>query len=251
MVRFYSSGAPRWWPYHVVVPHRAYSAPRVILDNGMWAYWKEGRRPPVDVWLARIARVASSLESEEVIVILPDWLGDPRFTLEAAREPIARRLCRDYKCMAVAHSFDGLMGYYVSARELVALDYMEAVAAPLKLPCKNGRRIPAEDCQARIVSQVVAAAREHGLHCVHGLGVLLKPRHVKRLVGMGLSSFDSSSWTRPNSSVLRRLYPFSAKNNSQKEFFFKVALMRLLEAWVPLELPPDVVDLIHGVVAGG
>jgi len=155
---------------------------------------------------------------------------------------VAARLCKDYKCMAVAHSYDGVAGFYRSALDLASIDYVVAVAAPLKLPCKGRRRVPSADCQARIVSQVVAAAREQGLEWVHGLGVLLRPSHVKRLVNLGLSSFDSASWTRPNSTVLRRYHPYSAKSNVQKDLFFRVVLGRLLEAGVPLEGPSGIVE---------
>ena len=242
VVRFYSSGAPRWWPFQVITPGRSSRGSHILLDNGMWSYWKQQRRPPTDVWLARLARVASSLEAEEVIVILPDWLGDPRFTLEAARDPVARRLCRNYQCMVVAHSYNGIEGFYAAARELASLDHVVALAAPLKLPCRNGKRVPSRECQARIVAQVVRAAREYGLQWVHGLGVLLRPSHVRRLVDLGLSSFDSASWTRPNSTVLRRYHPYSAKSNVQKDLFFRVVLGRLLEAGVPLEGPSGIVE---------
>ena len=237
MARFYSSGAPRWWPYHVVTPNRSYSARHVILDNGMWSFWKKQWRPPVDVWIARLWRVAHYLKSEEVIVVLPDWLGDPRFTLEAARDPIAARLCRDYKCMAVAHSYNGMEGFYRSTIDLASIDYLSCIAAPLKLPCKGNRRVPSTKCQTRITGQIARAARASGLRCIHGLGVLLRPSHVRALVNLGLSSFDSTSWTRPNSTTLKKSYPYSAKNTSLKDLFFRITVKRLLEAGVPLELP--------------
>lgn len=238
MVRFYSSGAPRWWPFHVVVPHRVYNASFVILDNGMWSFWKQQQRPPVDLWLAKIARIALRIEAREIIIILPDWLGDPRFTISASKHPVARRLCRDYRCMSVAHTHNGLMGFYYSALELASLDHVSCIAAPLKLPCRRGRRrLPSQSCQASIAGQVLRASREQGLKCVHGLGALLRPSHLLDLYKLGLASFDSTSWTRPNATVLRRFHPYSAKNQRQKDLFFSIVVKRLLEVGVPLELP--------------
>ena len=237
-IRFYAGGAPSWWPFHVSTPSSLSSLPRgvssVLLDNGMWGFWKAGRRPPLDVWLARLAAAAleASRRADEVYVVLPDWLGDPGFTLAAAGHPVARRLCRDYTCVAVAHASGGLQGHYRAGLELASLGHIGCLAAPLKLNCRRVRR-PSLDCQRAVLGQVAEAAREAGLGCVHGLGAVMEPGHLARLASMGMTSFDSAAWVRPKPAYLEAYA--SGCRGSLKDCFMVATLRRLLAGGVELE----------------
>ena len=267
-VRFYTSAGPSWWPFQVVSLGNGRLPPRgepssyyFLVDNGMFRFYREGRRPDPDAWLDRLAvfvrRVERLRRPAGLMVVLPDWLGDPRFTLGVAGSRRARGLCRDYSCVGVAHAWGSLGGYRSVARELASLEWISVVAAPLKLPCgrfsrRAGRLYVRPECQARIVREVYEGAREYGVP-VHGLGLLLRPSHVAAVSGF-ISSFDSSSWTRPING-LGRSAGWSAKNKREKEEYFAMALMKLLSAGVPLEVP----ELIShggfleavGVVANG
>ena len=249
--RFYAALAPEWWPFQVVSVSNRRLPPRrpgfyaIIVDNGMFAMYLRGARPPLDRWYSLLASFVHDVERlrapREVIIVLPDWVGDPRFTVEAARHPLARRLCSAYTCYAVAHGGEGMMGYARTAEELASVDHVAGLAAPLKLPCSRysaraGRRVVRAECQAAITEQVCGVARAHGLPC-HGLGVHLRPEHVRRLVGLGLTSFDTSSWTRPVNKPEPWAAAWSAKTAAEREQYFVMALRRLLEAGVPLELP--------------
>ncbi len=256
MARFYAQGAPSWWPYQLVslgnrrLPARRYFYYSILVDNGMFRYYKSSATPPdLDKWYADLRRFIHDIERlrkpREIAVILPDWLNNPSFTLRAASHPAARSLCRDYDCYIVVHSAPTLVqwipghgeyygGYARSAMEAVSAAEAVGLAAPLKLNCSkqtNGRRVIRLYCQRAIAEQVCMVAKRQGLHC-HGLGVALKPEHVKRLVELGLTSFDSTSWTRPNASIAER---WSAKTKTEKERFFKLVLQRLAEAGVRLE----------------
>jgi hypothetical protein len=254
-LRFYAQGAPSWWPYQLVslanrrLPPKRMWFYEFLVDNGMFAYWKTGQRPDVGAWLEKLARLVHEIDKRykpvDITVILPDWLGDPSFTLKAAGHRLSKLLCRDYDCLVVAHSSPTLLrwipdggeyygGYARSALEAAAIPWVVGLAAPLKLPCSRaarGRRVIKPECQAEITRQVCSVARRHGLAC-HGLGVLLRPDHIKRLVDYGLTSFDSSSWTRPNSSEVERVLGgrWSAKNSREKDLFMKVVLQRLSQA---------------------
>ena len=250
--RFYASTAPEWWPYQLVslgnrrLPARRYGFYHFLVDNGMFSWWKRGGplgRPELDKWYAALLRFVYDLERlrkpREIIVVLPDWLYDFPFTYEAANHPMAKRLCRDYTCAVVVHPgiAMGVGDYELYAEKYASIDHVSILAAPLKLPCSravNGRRVVKLHCQAAIVGQVCNVAKRYGLKC-HGLGVALRPRHVKRLVGLGLDSFDSSSWTRPVNKPKAATAGWSAKNKQEREQYFKLALQRLAEAGVELE----------------
>ena len=225
----------------------------MMVDNGMFRYYKAGQRPDLWKWYQQLLRFLRDIDRlrkpVEVAVILPDWLNDPVFTLKAASHSAARVVCKDYDCYIVVHSSPSLAqwipgqetyygGYARAALEAAAsVAEIVGLAAPLKLNCSrmsNGRRIIKLHCQRAIVEQVCSVARRLGLKC-HGLGVGLKPSHVKRLTELGLTSFDSSSWTRPNNSVLYKMAPWSAKNSREKDLFFRIVLERMTQAGVELE----------------
>lgn len=256
--RFYAQGAPRWWPFQLVslgnkrLPPKRYGFYSILVDNGMFRYYKEGTRPSLDSWFRRLAVFAGEvrrLRPSELIIILPDWLNDAEFTVRAARSVQARRLCEQHVCCAVAHAGRGLNAYARTAEELVSIDYIQCIAAPLKLNCsrysaKAGRRLIRLECQAAVAGAICGVAKRHDLKC-HGLGIALKPEHVRRLVGLGLDSFDSTSWTRPNKTVIARYLgverlergEISAKTIGEKELFFLLKLAQLVEAGVSLESP--------------
>ncbi|BEP17053.1 hypothetical protein PYJP_04050 [Pyrofollis japonicus] len=240
-VRFYAQGAPSWWKYQLVslanqrLPSRKLYFYDFLVDNGMFNFYKRGERPLLDRWLEHLKRFVLEIDirykPENITIILPDWLHDPAFTLKAATHFLSRMLCKDYECLLVVHSSPSFGGYSRAALEAASIPWATGLAAPLKLNCSRtakNRRVIKLHCQQAIVEQVCSIASRHGLSC-HGLGVALKPDHIKRLVGLGLTSFDSSSWTRPNSSIIEKMLGgrWSAKNSREKDLFMKVVLQRL------------------------
>ncbi len=211
----------------------------------------------MDLWYARLVSFLWRVQrlAEEIWVVLPDWLGDFDFTYNAARHSLARRLCRDYHCLVVAHTSPRFLwaegGPYAYVADLYAsIDHIHGLAAPLKLPClrydSRGRRRIVDkrglECQLNILRQVCSAAKSKGLRC-HGLGLVLEPGHVRKSVELGLDSFDSTAWTRPNKSIVKRLLgverldkgEVSARSIDEKSLFLAIKLRQLLEAGVPLE----------------
>ncbi len=228
------------------LPAKRYNYYYLLVDNGMFRFYNStGRRPELGYWFAELKRFLWDLERlrrpREIIVVLPDWLYDYPFTYGAARSVYARELCSIYKCLVVAHPGLGgiLAGYADYAEKYASIDWVWGLAAPLKINCsrfsaKAKRRIINLGCQQAITEQVCGVARKHGMHC-HGLGVALKPRHVKRLVELGLGSFDSSSWTRPINKPAAKTAGWSAKTRIEREQYFMLAVQRLAGAGIPLE----------------
>ena len=150
-VRFYAAQAPSWWPFQLVSLANRRLPPvqkpgfyRVLVDNGMFGFMKDGGRPDLDKWYHRLLLFVRDVERlrrpEEIWVVLPDWLHDFDFTYSAARHPLAKRLCRDYRCLVVAHSSSRFLwapgGPYGYAAGLYAsIDHVQGLAVPLKLPC--------------------------------------------------------------------------------------------------------------------
>lgn len=251
-MRLYASGAPDWWPYQLVsmagqrVPRlRRPGFYRLLVDNGMFSFYAGGRRPPLGEWLARLSWFASRVEARlrpaEVVVVLPDWLGDPGFTLEALGHPSAQRVCGRWRCIAVAHADPGAgLGAYAWTVERIAAVAsarglrLYGVAAPLKLPCSRyspraRRRIPNPACQLSLAEQVCRTAAKHGLYC-HGLGAMLSPGHLRRLAAAGVDSVDSTSWTRPVNKAAARIARRSAGSREEREQFFRALLEHLGDA---------------------
>ncbi len=280
LARFYAAQAPRWWPFQLVSlanrrfpPAREPGFYKVLVDNGMWAFVKDDGRPNLDKWYHRlllfVRDIARLRRPAEIWVVLPDWLGDFDFTLRAARHSLARRLCRDYRCLVVAHTSPRFLwaeeGAYAYAASIYAgLDHVHGLAAPLKLPClrydpRGRRRIVDKrglECQLFIVGQVCSTAKKYSLSC-HGLGLVLDPTHVRKAVEAGLGSFDSTAWTRPNKTVVKRYLGadrlekgmVSARTMSEKEMFLLLKIRRLIDAGVGLELPEEFPGLEAGKVS--
>ena len=121
--------------------------------------------------------------------------------------------------------------YARTAGELAAIDYVEWLAAPLKLNCSRysvraGRRVIRLECQLAVAEQVCKVAKSNGMRC-HGLGAALKPSHVTRLAKLGMDSIDSTSWTRPVNTETARTKGWSAKNAREREEYFKKLLEKL------------------------
>jgi len=250
-VRFYATGAPPWWRFQLVSMakgrpglsrRRFYS---VLVDNGMFQFYTAGSRPPLDRWLAQLhiyaTRLARQLDPAELIVILPDWVHDPDFTLKAAATPIARRICQSYTCYAAAHAdTSSMMGYARTAEQLASLDHIHGLAAPAKLPCartrtSTGRTVVSEACQAAVTQQVCTVARNHGLPC-HVLGAKLSPRHLLRLAASGMTSFDTTSWTRPNDqTIAQEIGRWSAKTREEREKMFRYVIDKLRSHGIQLD----------------
>ena len=241
VLRYYAPGAPYWWRYQLVSLGNNYEPPRngrywyrLLIDNGMFAFYKTGSRPSLDKWLARLNRyikmIDSVLKPDEIRVILPDWLGDPGFTAMAARHERAKKLCKDYVCFASVHS--STVGDYVRvAEEMGTIEHVMGLAAPLKINCVKKRR-PIKRCQVAIVQQVCGVARRLGLQC-HGLGALLDPKHLQVLEKLGMGSFDSGAWIRVNKRETAR--PEIAGIAEAKTKLFTAVLLRLKEGGVVLE----------------
>ena len=270
MIRFYAAQAPRWWPFQLVSlanrrlpPAREPGFYMILVDNGMWSFYRSGGRPSLDKWYHKLLVFVHDVERlrkpAEVWVVLPDWLHDFDFTYSAAKHPLAKRLCKDYRCLVAAHTSSRFLwteeGAYAYAASIYAsLDHVHGLAAPLKLPClrydKRARRHVVDrrglECQLNILSQVCKKAGDKGLKC-HGLGLVLEPKHVKRATGLGLDSFDSTAWTRPNKLLVKKYLGtdriekghISAKTLGEKNLFLLLRIEQLLEAGVKLELPRD------------
>ena len=254
LVRFYAFGAPSWWPFQLVSltgqrlpPQQRPNFYYILVDNGMFKFYRDGERPSLDRWLHRLLVFVKDVERlrkpNEIWVVLPDWLGDFDFTLSAAMHPLAKRICKDYCCLVVAHAehrfFSAEEGAYAYVAGIMAsLDHIYGIAAPLKLSClrydPRGRRHVVDSrglaCQVEILRQVCKVARKHGLVC-HGLGIVLKLDHVRRCIGLGPNSFDSTGWTRASKRFLdearARMGRVSATSTSERELFFKYILNRL------------------------
>ena len=122
-MRLYASTAPGWWRYQLVSLANRRLPPRqrprfysILVDNGMFGFYRRGERPGLDKWYNMLAKFVYDVRRlrrpEEIVVILPDWLDDPGFTVKAAGHPMARRLCGEYTCAAVAHRGSGLGGCF-------------------------------------------------------------------------------------------------------------------------------------------
>jgi len=247
-LRFYASRAPEWWPYHVVSlasrRRRARDGWKVLLDNGMFTWYRRRTEPPeIGPWLRELARAAESLAGAgdvEVVVVLPDWPYRPDVTVAAARDSVGRRICEEFACLFPVH----VVGPEGPAPELLdvvteALEAGAGLAAPTKLYCTRpgaGRRIPDRRCQVRLVRAVTEAIKHFGASApVHAFAPTLSPPHILTFYRFGVSSFDTNSWTRPVSTRLRRRYNRSAKTREELEEFFVEAVTRLAGAGIPIE----------------
>lgn len=232
----------------------------------MFAFMKDGSRPDLDKWYHRLLVFVRDVERQrkpaEVWIVLPDWLHDVDLVLRSARHPLAKKLCRDYACAALVHSNSRFLWteggpYRYVASILAGYDHVQVLAAPLKLPClrydPRGRRIADRrelECQLNVVRQVCGEARRHGLTC-HGLGLVLEPQHVKKAVDLWLNSFDSTAWTGPNKSIVKKYLGtkrlakglVSAKTVNEKDLFLLVKIMQLIRAGVDFEAS----DLVYRV----
>ena len=82
------------------------------------------------------------------------------------------------------------------------------------------------DIIERSVKLVYTWFREHGYRDkrLHVFGLSL--RCVDRVASM-IHSFDSTAWTRPCNARLHSMHPYSAKNQQQRELFFREWLAQL------------------------
>lgn len=245
-LRLYASCPPGWWPFWLVKlgggcrPRRAAS---VILDNGAYTFYLEGRLPSPEKWAARIARRAAQLRgsAEELYVVLPDYPLDPKRTMEAAK--LSRWLCNTYSCIVVMHWRPDMSG-----EEMLQLfeEYMSTIeadlyAVPLKLNSTVRRSAVARKAIVDVRLQVKAAgladraAARHGarLHLLAPSTQLLRRTAYLRTV----VSADTTNWTRAPTSAVKRLSgTISARNTLEREFFFTEYLDTLcksveLEGW--------------------
>lgn len=259
-VRFYTATAPEWWRYQLVsaankrLPKIKPLFYKVLIDNGAFAWFKRGEKPdPVRHWhetVTFVNRVVASLRPIEVWVILPDYPWDTRYTIEQARSQRARELCeRVNACVVSAQAprrpsdWPGCAGsnavkcYARIAEEIASIEWVRVIAAPCKLQCSRitlrGRRLVDAKCQVAIVEQVCEVARAHGLGC-HVLGAKMDVDALKRMIERGMTSFDSTTWTRPRNTVEARTAYFSAIGPLKDEFFACV-VEKLRSGGIPLE----------------
>ena len=238
-IRFYSQGAPSWWPYHVLtlsspnLPVGAFPE-SVIVDNNAFTFYRRGSFPQLDQWVARIARVAhrASSFSAEVVVVLPDCPLDPLRTLLWAKR--ARWLCKHYRCMAVMH-YDTLAEEELeSTFESYAADVDAHVyAVPLKLPLSTGysrlaRRVNVDPKLQKHVVRVAARVVGGKLH-------LMAPRK-ETIVSMWdrIESFDTTAWTRASAKLKRKLGTISCRNQRERELMFAHYIVELEKAGVDI-----------------
>ncbi len=267
---FYSSSAPKWWPYRVITNGlNVYdSTVSVIIDNGAWSYANTCLRrgnnieycyantlPKPESWARRLLVIIRRLEAMykdlEILVTLPDTPLCPRLSVKYSLE--ASRILRGYDLVVVVH-FDAKTSLGEVLAELLRAE-PKVVAIPLKFygtrPGKN-RRVPDYARQVMLAEAVYNVLKSQGFHGkIHGLGPALKPKHIARLTAY-LDSIDTTSWTRPNTTVLYRLLGkrYSAKNERQRELFFAVALWRLRDVvYIPLSVLVRIEGILreHGV----
>ena len=174
----------------------------LFLDNGAYGFYINGEYPPLDKWARMVLAAARRLAGKARVAklaVLPDYPLDGEWTIEAAKRLgwLAEELhSLGFTVLAVAHQLRIVGGFMESARRLLELDYVDGVAAPLKLTCARGGRA-SQSCQLEVARQVAAACREAGCRWLHGLGSLLSRNVVARLAELGYTSIDSTSWTRP------------------------------------------------------
>lgn len=74
----------------------------------MFAYMKDGGRPDIDKWCHRLLVFVKDVEHlrrpAEIWIDSPDRLHGFDFTIGAARHPLAKKLCKDYRCLVTAHT---------------------------------------------------------------------------------------------------------------------------------------------------
>jgi len=253
MVWFYSQGAPPWWPFHIVTVSQPWlsadHAVSVIVDNNAFTFYRRGEFPRLDLWAARIARVAAGVRprATSVTVVLPDCPLDPLRTLLWARQ--ARWLCRHYQCMVVMH-YDALAEEELEAvfETYVADVDADLYAVPLKLPLSKGynslaRRVSVDPKLqkhvVRVASRVVGGARLH----------LMAPRK-ETVVSLwrNARSFDTTAWTRASARVKKLLKTISARDQRERELLFALYVLSLAKAGVGIDA--DLVALADAAAWG-
>ncbi len=82
-IRFYAAQAPSWWPYQLVslankrLPQvREPGFYKILVDNGMWAFVKDGERPSLDKWYHQLLLFVRDIEQlrwpAEIWAVLPE-----------------------------------------------------------------------------------------------------------------------------------------------------------------------------------
>ena len=251
-VRFYTSGAPHWWRYQLVsaanqqLPRIRKKWYKVLVDNGAFAYYKNNVKLNEEQHWSMLMRFINTirvkLEPIELWVILPDYPYDVQYVIKNARSGRARELCESVDaCVAVAQAprnprdcSGGMLRCYERvAEELASIDWVGILAAPVKLQCsratRRGRRVIDSKCQVAIAEQVCSAAKQHGMRC-HALGAKFETETLKKLIDVGVTSFDTTTWTRPRNKIEKK-----EGNATLKDTFFKHAIQKLKSAGIPLE----------------
>ena len=254
MIVFYTVVAPDWWPFQVVsithkrLPPKRYSYYFLLVDNGMYSFVQRNERPNIDTWIARLRRFVYDLERtrrpNEIIVVLPDWLRDPEFTLSVTRK-YSRILCKDYKCMVVAHYN---MKYSISdvIMEALSIEGIEKIGIPCKLYCSRkgkNRRVPRYACMKTLIEIAYSVVRNR--HRLHALGLGFNEKLLSSIRDKILS-FDNTTWSRPFSAIPKK---YSAKTKKEREEYFKAVLRKYSEyLYIPSFIPQDVfVEILQGV----
>lgn len=248
---FYAQVAPSWWPWQAVslsnmrVPRLETREQWFFVDNGAF----KGYYADSGLWYSRLVVFVDAIlrryPGARVLAVLPDRLDDGVATLKLARHPGARALCARprVRCAAVAHAVRGdPMGRRRVAEELVSLDYVSVLAAPLKANCRGAgvRRkpdsLPLRRCQLEVARTVCGVAARYGATC-H----LLAPRLDTTLAELArlpaVESFDSAAWirVRRGGKGFSPAYGFTADAKTRR---LLEKLSRLISYGVPIRLPP-------------
>jgi len=123
-----------------------------------------------------------------------------------------------------------VQGWYRNPRSLeISLDYYEQLGILDRFSYLAIANLCVEkscDIIEKSVKVVWSWLRERGYRdkMLHVFGLSL--RCVDRVVGM-IHSFDSTAWTRPCNTKLHAIHPYSAKNQQQRELFFREWLAQL------------------------
>lgn len=248
-LEFFATGAPDWWPYQLMTlsskttPKRGYI---ILLDNNAFRYWRKGEWPDFNKWLYELKTTAMKLANtaDEVRVILPDKPHDPRTSFDWYLKSY-NMLCSEsvkkhgVKCVATAH-YDP-SNPLVTLKSMVdhildALPDVDIIASPTKPYCgryKTDKIVVSDVCFIGTVGRI--ANLVGGKKPIHVLAPPLRTNVLARIAPL-VHSFDTTSWTRPISSELRKLgIKHSAKSQQERELMFAFTVAYLNKSGVPIK----------------
>ena len=255
-LEFFATGAPEWWPFKLMTISQKSTPNRnnvVLLDNNAFKYWRKNEWPDFDKWVyeLRVAALRLANIAQEVRVILPDKPRDPKTSFEWYTRSY-RMLCSDtmlksgVRCVATAH-FDP-SSPIISLKSMIehiidSMPNVEIIASPTKPYCgrfKTDKIVVSDACFIGIVGRVASIV--NGKKRVHVLAPPLRVNVLQRVAPL-INSFDTTSWTRPIHSELRRLgIKHSAKDSRERELLFAFTVAYLVSKGIPLRYSQAAID---------